>query len=467
MTQGFAVAERPEALGISSKGLLDLIDAAKKKGLDFHSLTLLRRGQIACRMEWAPYDSATPHTLFSLSKSFASCAAGFAVAEGLLSYDTSVTEILTNKLPKAPHPLLRKVTLHSLLCMGSGLDEKSDSARKGRDWVKTILSYPVLHEPGTHFHYNSMSTYLVSAMVQRVTGQTCRDYLIPRLFDKLGIEKPQWDCCPLGINTGGFGLHLKGDDIARFGQLLLQDGVWQGERVLPEDWVKLATAKHIDNARPDNHADWSQGYGYQFWRTRGGRYRGDGMYGQVCMVDEARELVIAITAGIPDMGAEMDLIHDVLIPAVDAPPADAKTQALLQKRIKGLRYRLPREDGSGQDLTGTYLGKGGRMLRLALQADGRYTLLLRKTGAPYPPKAFSFASPKPYRGESPSFAPGESPLPYLGSYAWHKGRLHLSARMPTGPYAYLAELTPEGSKLRVTTRGAGSDEGMLVYTKQA
>lgn len=461
-------ASYPEDAGISSEGLLRFIDEAEKKGLEFHGVMVLRKGMIACEMAWQPYDLDTPHTLFSLSKSFTSCAAGFAVAEGLLRYDSKVAEVLKDKLPKAPHPLIHQITLHDLLCMGSGLNEKSDGVRAGTDWVADILKYPVDHQPGSHFHYNSMGSYLVSAMVQKVTGQTCRDYLMPRLFDKLGIKKPQWDCCPMGINIGGFGLHLTTRDIAKFGQLLLQDGIWQGERVLPGGWVKLATKKHIDNSNCmfNGNLDWGIGYGYQFWRTRGERYRGDGMYGQFCIIDEKLELVIAITAGIPDMGAEADLIHDVLVPGVDAPAADKAAQEKLQKRIKGLKYALPRDDGSGQDLTGSYTAKGGVTLRLSQMADGRLGIMLKSKAWNKAP-SFILRSGKAHQGEAPGQAIGEHPHPYLGSYAWNKGALHISVRMPSGPFTYQAVITPTKKGLDMDLKGAGSPEGSYSFTKQA
>lgn len=460
------LAESPETAGISSQGLLDFLDGLQERGLELHGLIILRQGQVAAQMAWQPYDLLRPHTLFSLSKSFASCAAGFAVAEGLLSYDSPVAQVLKHKLPRQPHPLLGSITLHHLLCMGSGLDPRSDQgARKTRDFAKHILSYPVVHQPGSHFHYNSMSSYLVSAMVQQVTGQTCRDYLMPRLFDKLGIAKPQWDCCPLGVNLGGFGLHLSTTDIAKFGQLLLADGIWQGEQVLPQGWVQRASARQIDNSANNPDSDWEQGYGYQFWRNRGGRYRGDGLFGQVCMVDEAHELVIACTAGSPDMAALMDLIHQVLVPAVGAPPADPATQQQLQRRIKALAYKLPRHQPGGPDLTGSYLAKGDRRLRLSQLADGTINLSLNNKEGRMP-LALTFRPGKPHQGETPLFVVGEHPQAYLGSYAWHQGQLHLSARVLGGPFTFLAQIKPEGKGLHMAMGGAGLPEGSYHFVRQ-
>ena len=287
------------------------------------------------------------------------------------------------------------------------------------------------------------------------------------LFDRLGIDKPQWDCCPRGINIGGFGLHLSTRDIAKFGQLLLQDGVWQEERVLPRGWVARATRSHIDNSNCmfNGNIDWGSGYGYQFWRARGGRYRGDGMFGQVCMVDQQQEMVIAITAGTTDMGAEMDLIHDVLAPAAGAPAADKATREKLQRRLKGLGYRLPREDGRGRDLTGSYLARAGEA---AAEPDGGWRLgLMLEGGAWRKPASYILGEVSPHLGEAPGWAAGEHPLPYLGSFSWHNGALHLSVRMPGGPYALRAVITPAEKGVDMDLKGAGTPEGRYRFIRQA
>ena len=340
-------AADPEDAGVSSAGLMQYLDAVEASGLEHHSIMILRHGQLACTLNFAPYDEKTPHVLYSLSKSFCSAAAGFAVQEGLLTWDTTVAEVLPECLPEHPSEELKQITLHHLLCMGSGLHPDSDSFYSGKEWAKFVLSHPVIHAPGTAFHYNSHGTYLVSAMVQKVTGQTIRDYLVPRLFEPLGIPVPEWDLSPDGICTGGWGLHLAAESIARFGQCLLQKGLWQGKQVLPAEWLSRASVRQIDNSfgayDPDD--DWKQGYGYQFWQTVGGRYRGDGMYGQLCVVSEKEDMVVAVTAGIDNIAEELRLIRRYVFPAADMPPASAREQEALQQRIAALHYALPAHDG--------------------------------------------------------------------------------------------------------------------------
>ncbi len=455
-------AKTPEEAGVASRGLLDFLDTLSQKGLEVHAAMVLRHGKVAGVMEFSPYTAYAPHMLFSLSKSFCSCAVGFAVAEGLLRYEDKVLDILPDKAPKNPGEWLRRLTLADLLCMGSGLDPKSDQDRHGKDWAKQVLSYNIEYEPGTHFHYNSMNTYLASCMVQRVTGMTCRDYLAPRLFDKIGIQTPDWDSCPMGVNCGGWGLHLSCEDIAKFGQLLLQHGVWEGERVLPEGWVEHATSKKIDNYNGDINNDWQQGYCQQFWRTRGGRYRGDGAYGQICMVDEQNDAVIAVTAGLNDMGAEFDAIHDHIIPALGK-ASDEKTQAALAARLKTLSYPFPEDDGTGRDLSGLYRSEDGHTMNIAQTGEKITMTLTDEDGA----TRCVFTTGKPYRGKRRAGRGTDVALTYLAQYGWQKGELRMLVRMPGSPFTGDITVAPIEGGLRKTVRGAGMDGKTRDYMKVA
>lgn len=257
------IASVPEEAGVSSKGLLRYLDEVAASGLEHHSILVWKDGKLACKLNYAPYDDQTPHVLFSLSKSFHLCCGGFRCRRRTAPLGLEGAGCTADKAPEQPSEWLKQVTLAHLLTMGSGLKPESDEIDHllipdegptakplagGLDWAKAVLACDCDHQPGTHFHYNSHGTYLVSAMVQRVTGQNIRDYLMPRLFTPLGIPKPDWDCCPQGVCCGGWGLHLSSDSILRFGVCLIQGGVWQGRQVLPAEWLKLATAKQIDNS---------------------------------------------------------------------------------------------------------------------------------------------------------------------------------------------------------------------------
>jgi CubicO group peptidase (beta-lactamase class C family) len=195
--------------------------------------------------------------------------------------------------------------------------------RRGQsDWIAAFMAAPVDDTPGANFHYNSMATFMLSAIMQKVSGQKIVDYLATRLFGPLDITGYRWDESPEGISTGGWGLYLKTEDLAKFGQLFLQDGIWNGERVLPEGWVAEASTRKIASGPSGNEtlqnpdSDWTQGYGYQMWRSRHDSYRADGANGQYILVLPEKDAVIAITANVRDMQAELNLVWDHILPAL-------------------------------------------------------------------------------------------------------------------------------------------------------
>jgi CubicO group peptidase (beta-lactamase class C family) len=461
----FKFAKSPEELGLSSASLLMYLDDVEKRGLRMHAVTVLRHGEVAAQFVWKPYRADEAHMLFSLSKSFTSCAAGFAVAEGLLRYEDRIIDILPDKAPENPSELLQKVTIAHLLMMGSGLAPESDS-HAGDDWAREVLAQPVQFEPGTHFHYNSHGTYLVSAAVQRVAGMTVLDYLTPRLFQPLGIEKPHFDSCPEGVNCGGWGLHLSCESIAKFGQLLLQKGMWAGKRVLPAGWVETASSKHIENdgGSPDPDNEWAQGYGYQFWRARGGRFRGDGAFGQICMVDEARDMVVAATAGVSHMAGEMRAMADFIFPALEARPGTDAEQATLAARAANLSHPFPADSGEGPLPEGVYVRDDGKeTLSFAFAPDGA----LRLTGeSENGPTDALFGCGTPLESVAPPNPFTATVQPALGAWGREGGKLLITCRMPRAPFYLEAayECTDTGLDAVVSTvqeKGA-----KLHYTKK-
>ncbi len=333
----------PESQGVSSSAVLAFIDAADRID-SMNSFMLVRHGQVVAEGWWAPYDAASPHSLYSLSKSFTSTAVGLAIAEGKLSLDDEVLKLFSDDAPARPSPTLRAMRIRDLLRMCTG-HEKEPPRTADQPWVKTFLAYPVPFKPGTRFLYNTSATYVLSAAVQKATGQTLLDYLRPRLFEPLGIEGPTWETSPQGISAGGYGLSVRTEDIAKFGQLYLQKGKWEGKQLVPASWVEAATALQTSNGSNPN-SDWDQGYGYQFWRCRHGAYRGDGAFGQFCVVLPEQDAVVAITSGVKDMQGVLNLVWDKLLPALKAAPlpADDKVREELQRRLKGLA--LPPQTGS-------------------------------------------------------------------------------------------------------------------------
>ena len=335
----------PEEQGVSSAAVLKFLKAVDKQIHGIHSFMLLRHGVVVAEGWWSPYAPGYPHMLFSLSKSFTSTAIGLAVAEGRLSVDDRVLSFFPEQAPAEPDDNLKAMCVRHLLSMSTGHAKDTTermTMRRDRDWVKGFLALPVENTPGAPFVYNSGASYMLSAIVQKVTGMKMVDYLKPRLFEPLGIEQFDWETCPKGINTGGWGLSLKTEDIARFGQLYLQKGLWDGKQILPSFWVEQATAKQVSNG-DDPNSDWAQGYGFQFWRCRFGFYRGDGAFGQYCMVIPEKDAVLAITAGIDDMQSVLNLVCDDLLYAFEkgSLPADPAASKALKKKLARLSLPLP------------------------------------------------------------------------------------------------------------------------------
>ncbi len=340
----------PEAAGIPSAAIEAFISAVEEKIDSLHSFIILRHGNVVAECWWEPYRPTDQHILFSLSKSFTSTAIGLLAAEGKLTTDDLVLSFFPDDAPANPSAYLQAMRVRDLLTMTTGhiVDTTAPMTNPHYgSWLRGFLAQPVEKEPGTHFLYNSGATYTLSAIVQKLTGARLLDYLQPRLFAPLGISNPRWDQSPQGIDTGGWGLWLTTADIARFGQLYLQQGQWQGQQIIPAAWVAEATARQVRND-PAPNIDWAQGYGYQFWRCRHSAYRGDGAFGQFCLVMPEQDAVLAITGGLANMQPPLDLVWEHLLPAfATAPlPADAPAQAALADQLTG--RQLPMPQGTAQ-----------------------------------------------------------------------------------------------------------------------
>lgn len=327
----------PESQGVSSAAIAKFLRAADEKVNSMHSVMILRHGKVIAEAWWAPEDATKPHVLWSLSKSFTSTAVGLAVEEGKLSIEDRVVGFFPDDLPGEPSENLRKMQVKDLLTMSTGHADEPN-VRQSQDWIKSFLAHPLPHPPGTFFRYNTPATFMQSAIVQKVTGKTVVDYLQSRLFDPLGIQPPRWDTNPQGISLGGYGLFLKTEDIAKFGQLYLQNGKWEGKQLIPATWVQQATSKQVSNG--DNpSSDWNQGYGFQFWRCRHNAFRGDGKDGQFCVVLPDQDAVVVMTANTTNMQAQLSLVWDHLLEGFHegAIAEDPKNQEALSGLCKNLR----------------------------------------------------------------------------------------------------------------------------------
>jgi CubicO group peptidase (beta-lactamase class C family) len=421
----------PESQGVDPAALTRLVELLD--GIDdVHSLLVLRHGHVVAEAWWDPFTAAEPHKMFSVSKSVTATAVGLAVAEGLLDVDDRVLDLLPDDAPSDPGENLARMRVRDLLTMTSGHDADTmlftlhDLHRPGGSWARDILAAPVPHEPGTRFVYNTGATYLVSAILHRLTGERMLDWLTPRLFAPLGIVGATWEQCPAGIDVGGYGLRLTTEQLAALGQLWLQRGRWQGRQLVPAAWVDEMTSAQVPNGPPDEPGepgDWSQGYGFQFWRCRFGAYRADGAFGQFCVVWPEHDLVAVLTSGTARTAAELTAVLAELGPACSPAPAEVPVPSAdgVPFAPSGLTVSWPR------GAAGTPLGA---------MVEGAPFVLAPHAGD-HLPGGSSDADPDTGDEADPDAAPGSPDDERAGAFLrWHAVAVHHA---------------PDGIELRWTT----------------
>ena len=461
----------PEAEGVSSKGIIEFLDAVNNSQHEMHSLMIIKHGKVIAEGWWKPYRPDLKHTLYSLSKSFTSTAVGFAVSENRLTVNDKVISFFPDKLPEKVSDHLAALAVKDLLSMSAGQEpDPSFKVARDSDWVKTFFSVPVQHQPGSVFLYNSAATYMLSAIVQKVTGQKIIDYLKPRLFIPLGIQGMDWENDLNGTNVGGWGLRIKTEDIARFGLLYLQKGKWNGKQILPASWVEEATSFKVDNApgmskESKDSSDWRQGYCYQFWRSRNNSYRGDGAFGQYCLVLPEADAVIAITSETPDMQGQLNLIWKYLLPALkgNASALNKNDAITLKKRLSLLKVTLPAAADTAfkvAAITGNTFKIEDNPKKIETitfkQKDNVITLAFKKENNTY---TFSFGKGKWIEGTTTMLGPslveqakghfiGLPPSQIAGSYNWsNQSTLEMRLRYIDSPHTLIMTYHFDGDKI--------------------
>ncbi len=299
----------PESVGIPSQAVNDFMESVQRRRINLHSFMILRHGKIAAQCSYAPYTETLRHRVYSVSKSVTSAAAGIALKEGLLHLSDRTADFFPEEVEKPLHPFTARMTVEDLLTMRT-VHRGSTDTSKGR-WVHSFLNTHPSHPSGTTFAYDTTGTHMVCAILQKITGQTVHEYLQTRLFDKIGIGPVYWEKCDQGINLGGSGIWCTTEDMARFGQLYLQDGIWNGERILPEGWVDASFTPHSDNSNANFTLDGCHGYGYFFWKTKYG-WCAFGMGGQLIVIVPEKELVFVSTANTMELKDGQQLILDSL-----------------------------------------------------------------------------------------------------------------------------------------------------------
>jgi CubicO group peptidase (beta-lactamase class C family) len=328
--------------GVDPAAILRFLDALDERpDIEMHSLMLVRRGRVVAEGWWAPYSAGRPQLLYSLSKSFTSTAAAFAQAEGLLDLDDTVISHFPEFAADITDPRSRSMKVRHVASMASGHTREmlGESLERDREEpVRGFLLIPPDRDPGTVFAYSQPCTYTLASIIQRNAGMPLTRYLRPRLFDPLGIGHVGWFTLARGREQGFSGLHARTEDIAKLGLLYLQGGRWEGAQLIPPEWVAEATSEQVGNAVEGGPVDWGQGYGFQFWMSRHG-YRGDGAFGQFCVILPEQDTVIVTTACTQAMPALLDAMWDHLLPGLgsDSPQSpDAAAQQRLDARLAGL-----------------------------------------------------------------------------------------------------------------------------------
>ncbi len=345
----------PEAEGVSSTAIEKWIDACERELDALHGFVIVRHGKVIAEGWWSPFSADRTHMLYSHSKSFTSTAIGFLVDDGKLDLDESVLEIFPEKAPAEPIGKIGRLRVRDLLTMTTGMPY-TDAERKeiGGDWVKLFLANEVRDQPGTKYRYDSCATHMLAAIVEKKSGMKMMDFLRTRLFDEIGITSAWTTYSPTGIPCGGWGMNMTTRELARFGQLYLQEGRWGARQLLSKKWVRHATGYQTSTQRPGD-GDWSQGYGFQFWRCRHNCFRADGAYGQYTVVMPEQDTVISLNAGLGPMDKELNLVWQHLLPAMLAEPLPANPAA--QKALSDRCAKLALKTVAGAKEGAVALGK--------------------------------------------------------------------------------------------------------------
>lgn len=311
----------PESVGVHSKGILDFIDAAQRRGLELHGMMLLRHGKVCAEGWWKPYNPDSPHMMFSFTKALTSTAIGFARQEGKIALTDRLCDLFPDKMPENPSENLLACTVFDLLTMSCGHETEINTFDVDEpDWIKNFLTHDFKYKPGTCFLYNTAGTNLLCAALKRRTGEDLFAYLTPRLFEPLGIRDVECFRLPDGVEMGGAGSRLRVEDMARFILFVAQRGKWEGRQLLAEEWFDLASAKQVETlslANNPSDPDWRCGYGFQFWRCVPEHvFRADGAFGQYGIIFEDKDAILILQSASPAQQQQLTCAWETILPAL-------------------------------------------------------------------------------------------------------------------------------------------------------
>ncbi|HEY0249749.1 MAG TPA: serine hydrolase [Gryllotalpicola sp.] len=436
----------PSALGIDAAAVARFADALDAGGHGVHGLVLARFGRVAAQGWWHPYRPDTPHMMYSVSKAFTSMAIGLAIEDGLIGLDEPTHDVFP-EFAEIPGQ-----TIRHLLTMTTGHDRDvwpTLTSLPGRDGAELFFAVPAPYPPGEHFVYSTGTSYVLAAALVRRTGRSLSDYLGARLFGPLGWGAPHWERDARGIELGGTGLKLTTGQLADFGQLLLQRGVWEGMQLVPAAWIDQASSRQVRNPWFDSHES-RIGYGFQLWRSSHG-FRADGAYGQFAVVIPELELVLATTSGSSNANAILETAWRELLPGVDAAftPAGEPGGAALE--LAGRHVAEPGGEatdavaeaalaGRSFTLQGNRLGVG----RLTVRQDAD-TVTFELSGTGIATERLVAGRTEWRRGRTALWPQEQLPdVPYAARAGWADGALEVHQQLVGTPFRRIWRLFPDG-----------------------
>lgn len=352
----------PEEQGISSMDIVRFLEAAKQNMCHIHAFLLLRRGKVIAEGYQYPYTSEDKRLLNSVTKTVTAVAIGIAVSEKLLTLEDKVISFFPDHLPDSIDEKLEKLNIYHLLTMSTGhaIDSLFEICKE-KDWISAFLNMDIEYEPGEKFQYDSGASFMLSAILTKLTGISLEEYLRTRLFEPLQIEDYVWDSYD-GITAGGWGLMLKPEDVAKLGVLFLQKGTFAGKVIVSEEWIEMATARHLSTQENEYRPDWAQGYGFQMWRSVGEGFRADGAFGQFSLIYPKEEIVLSLTSEdgysqelltafyeniikkVYNIPMQIDtLVYEklaVMLCNMERPFTYEATTSYMEKKLSGKRYTL-------------------------------------------------------------------------------------------------------------------------------
>lgn len=287
LAQNLLVRSTPEAEGLSSQHVSQFFDRLMNDGRsEVHSCIVMRHGRVIAEMYPKPWRQDYRHTMYSVSKSFTSVAVGMCIADSILSLQDSIGKFFPLLLPEDASDTLRAITVRDLLTMQSGLPVDTKMRTRETEWIRMYLRKKPTSVPGTLWAYDSIVTYLLSAIVQEAADTTLMSLLQARLFQPMGIRDAAWEESPEGVTCGGWGLYIRPEDMAKFGQLLLDGGVWNGVQLVPHDWVDEMMKPQSVTGK----------YSYQIWQSAyPGWVEANGSYGQMIIIIPEADMVVTLT----------------------------------------------------------------------------------------------------------------------------------------------------------------------------